>query len=70
MVSDVGGPHERSAPWEWGTCSGVVRIPIGALLAVINDAREAGSQTARSVIEHYLLLQLLVAAGSGMGGLA
>jgi hypothetical protein len=59
----------RDAPWQWGTCAGGVRIPAAGFLSVIRDAEGAHPHTARSMIEHYLLLQLLVTAGSGMGGL-
>lgn len=59
-------------PWKWGTCFGGVRVSTAGLMSTINRAASQlpGGTTARALIEHYLLVQLLVGAGSGMGAAA
>lgn len=56
---------ETDAPWQWGTCFGGVNVPVHAVMEFL----QAGGPNVCASVEHYLLLQLLVRAGSGMGGL-
>ena len=56
-------------PWRWSTCSGDVDIPFDVFLTVIQNTQNESQHSARSVIEHYILMELLTAVDSGMGGL-